>query len=96
VYFGNIFSTLSAGFGRIAFAFLLLALLHPMWSKRKGLLWTIITLKFIVDVVAVVMSFLQCRPMRGYWDKDVNATCMTVAVARMTYFQGGESTFVLF
>ncbi|PQE19570.1 integral membrane protein [Rutstroemia sp. NJR-2017a WRK4] len=96
VYFGNIFSTLSAGFGRIAFAFLLLALLHPTWGKRRGLLWTIITLKFIVDVVAVVVSFLQCRPMNGYWDKDVNATCMPMVVVRVTYFQGGESTFVLF
>ncbi|KAM3078017.1 hypothetical protein ACMFMF_004429 [Clarireedia jacksonii] len=56
VYFGNIFSTLSAGFGRIAFAFLLLALLHPMWSKRRGLLWTVITLKFIVDILAVVSA----------------------------------------
>ncbi|PQE26949.1 integral membrane protein [Rutstroemia sp. NJR-2017a BVV2] len=96
VYFGNIFSTLSAGFGRIAFAFLLLALLHPVWSKRRGLLWTIITLKFIVDVLAVVVSFLQCRPMSGYWDKDVNATCMTVAVVRVTYFQGAFCALVDF
>jgi hypothetical protein len=66
-----------------------------MWWKRRGLLWTIITLKFIVDVVAVVVSFLQCRPMRGYWDKDINATCMPVAVLRITYFQGGESTLRL-
>ncbi|KAM3069128.1 hypothetical protein ACMFMG_010653 [Clarireedia jacksonii] len=90
VYFGNIFSTLSAGFGRIAFAFLLLALLHPMWSKRRGLLWTVITLKFIVDILAVVVSFLQCRPMRGYWDKNINATCMPVVVTRVTYFQGAS------
>ncbi|PQE27620.1 integral membrane protein [Rutstroemia sp. NJR-2017a BBW] len=34
--------------------------------------------------------------VNGYWDKDVNATCMPVVVVRVTYFQGAFCALVDF
>jgi hypothetical protein len=79
---------MSPGFGRISFAVLLLGIIPPTkWRKRY--LWTIITCQFIVDVVTVIISFSQCRPMRGFWDPNVHARCWSPSVQQRTgYFQG--------
>ncbi|PQE28129.1 integral membrane protein [Rutstroemia sp. NJR-2017a BBW] len=94
IYLCEFFSIMSPGFGRISFAFLLLGLIPPTkWRQRY--LWSIITCQFIVDVVTVIISFSQCRPMRGFWDSNVHAHCWLPSVQQRTgYFQGSVCSLV--
>ncbi|KAI1116310.1 hypothetical protein F5Y14DRAFT_77588 [Nemania sp. NC0429] len=68
------FSILSPGLGRISYAFLLLSLVPPTMNRRR-LLWGIITLQFIIDVVTVITSVSECRPLEKFWDPGVDGEC---------------------
>ena len=74
VFLCEAFAILSPGFGRISYGFLLLALLPPTTLRRR-FLWAIIAIQFVVDVATVTVSFVQCRPIEGFWDKSVEADC---------------------
>lgn len=88
VYLCEFFSIMCPGFGRISFAFLLLSIIPPTrW--RKIFLWSVIGAQFVVDVGTVIISFSQCRPIEGFWDKGVNADCWEPYVQQYTGFAQG-------
>jgi hypothetical protein len=90
VFLCEFFSIMSPCFGRISFALLLLGIIPPArWRFR--FLWTIIAIQFVVDVGCVIVSFSQCRPIRGFWDHSVEAGCWPAYVQRDAgFFQGCE------
>ncbi|KAI0532439.1 integral membrane protein [Xylaria digitata] len=89
VYLCEFFSILSPGFGRISYGFLLLALIPPNENQRR-FLWGIIGLQFVVDVGTVIISFSQCTPIEGFWDKGVNANCWPPYVQQYAGFVQGS------
>ncbi|KAI1097191.1 hypothetical protein F4804DRAFT_328354 [Jackrogersella minutella] len=74
VYICEFFSIMCPGFGRISFAFLLLDLTPPSKARRR-FLWAIIFIQFVADVGTVIIIFAQCKPIEGFWDKRIKATC---------------------
>jgi hypothetical protein len=91
VYLCEFFSIMCPGFGRISFAFLLLSIIPPS-PGRKIFLWSVIAAQFLVDVTTVIISFTQCRPIEGFWDRSVNAECWEPHVQQYTgFFQGCKS-----
>jgi hypothetical protein len=88
VFLCEVFSILSPGFGRIAYAVLLLGLLPPIpWRSR--FLWTIIYIQFVVDCLTVIISFSQCTPISKFWDKSISGNCWPATVQQNTgFFQG--------
>ncbi|KAI1630918.1 hypothetical protein F4809DRAFT_634625 [Biscogniauxia mediterranea] len=89
VYLCELFAIMSAGFGRISFAFLLLGL-SPFSKPRRIFLWSIIFIQFVIDVGTVIVSFSQCRPIEGFWDKSVEAECWPPYVQQYTGFLQGS------
>lgn len=79
VYLCEFFSIMCPGFGRISFAFLLLSIIPPS-TGRKLFLWGVIAAQFIVDVGTVIVSFSQCRPINGFWDKSIEADCWSPSI----------------
>jgi hypothetical protein len=75
-------------FGRISYAMLLLQLVPPSkWPKR--LLWSIISIQFVVDLGTVIVSFAQCQPIYEFWGPNTKAHCWNPKVQQYTgYFQG--------
>lgn len=87
----EIFAIMSPGFGRISFAFLLLGLLPPGAHKgaRPKILWSIIATQFVVDVATVIISMVQCRPIAGFWNKNIEAGCWDPRVQQYAGFLQG-------
>ncbi|EED12777.1 integral membrane protein [Talaromyces stipitatus ATCC 10500] len=94
VFLCEFFSILSPGIGRIAYAFLLLGLVPPVqWRTR--FLWSIIAIQFVVDIVTIIISFAQCRPLSTFWNHDVSGTCWSPSVQQDTgFFQGSVCSAV--
>lgn len=91
MFLSEMFAIMSPGFGRISFAFLLLGLLPPSGprSVRPKILWSIIAIQFVVDLVTVVLVMVQCRPIEGFWNKNVQADCWSLRVSQYAgYVQG--------
>lgn len=88
VFLCEFFSILSPGIGRIAYAVLLLDLVPPIrWRTR--FLWSIIFIQFIVDILTIIISFSQCRPLKKFWDHSVPGSCWPATVQQDTgFFQG--------
>ncbi|CAJ2504619.1 Uu.00g120130.m01.CDS01, partial [Anthostomella pinea] len=94
VYLCEFFSIMCPGFGRISYAFLLLSITPPTKARRRSL-WAVIGIQFVVDVGTVCISFSQCRPIEGFWDKSLQADCWDPTVQQYTgYFQGSVCSAV--
>jgi hypothetical protein len=95
-------STMSACFGQISIALLLMRILG---SRKKGytiFLWVLIVLLVLVNVFLSVVTFAQCTPVTYLWDQlDPMATykgkCWDPNIQKYYgYFQGGTLTFTVF
>lgn len=94
VYLCEFFSIMCPGTGRISYALLLLRIIPPSKTRRR-FLWSIIWIQFIVDVVTVAVSFCQCRPIQGFWDRTVEASCWAPEVQQYVgFFQGSVCSAV--
>lgn len=91
MFLSEIFAIMSPGFGRISFAFLLLGLLPPKGprSVRPKILWSIIAIQFVVDLATVIISTVQCRPIEGFWNKNIQANCWDPRVQQYAGFLQG-------
>ncbi|KAI1417112.1 hypothetical protein F5Y13DRAFT_204453 [Hypoxylon sp. FL1857] len=94
VYFCELFAIMSPGFGRISFAILLLNLSPPSKARRR-FLWAIIWIQFIVDVGTVIIIYAQCQPIEGYWNKSIEARCLSLnAQVYAGYLQSAVGSLV--
>ncbi|RYP63323.1 hypothetical protein DL769_006995 [Monosporascus sp. CRB-8-3] len=88
VYLCELFAIMCPGFGRISYAFLLLKIIPPS-KRRRRFLWAIIWIQFAVDIGTVAISFAQCRPMEGFWNRNIEASCWPPYVQQhVGFFQG--------
>lgn len=87
------FSTMSACFGKISIALLILRMIN----RKKAytiFLWTLIVLLFIINLVLAIITFAQCTPVTWLWDqlnpaiKD-HGSCWNPNIQKdYGYFQG--------
>lgn len=91
MFLSRIFAIMSPGFGRISFAFLLLGLLPPKGPRnmRPKILWSIIAIQLVVDLATVIISMVQCRPIEGFWNKNIQANCWDPRVQQYAGFLQG-------
>ncbi|KAI0103525.1 hypothetical protein F4814DRAFT_431727 [Daldinia grandis] len=93
-YLCEFFLIMTPQFGRISYAFLLSNLIPPSKSRRI-FLWALVGIHFVLDVVVVVVSFAQCKPFRGFWDKNIEAKCWSPTIQLYTsYAQGSLGSVV--
>nr|ALM31982.1 decarboxylase_GME5538 [Daldinia eschscholzii IFB-TL01] len=94
VYICEFFAIMTPGFGRISYAFLLSNIIPPSKSRRI-FLWTVIGIHFVVDVVTVCLTFAQCQPFEGYWDKSIESHCWPPTIqVYIGYLQGSLGSAV--
>lgn len=92
------FSTMSACFGKISIALLLMRIMDRKKSTRH-FLWFLIIALFIVNLLLTIITFAQCTPVTFLWDRtnpDVSyhGTCWDHRVQQdYGYFQGAFSSF---
>ncbi|KAK4107818.1 hypothetical protein N656DRAFT_784967 [Canariomyces notabilis] len=90
VYLCEFFSILCPCFGRISFALLLLGIIPPTSTSRRTFLKCIIVVQLVVDVGTVIISFSQCQPLEGFWNKSIASTCWPPFVQQYTGFTQGS------
>ncbi|KAK3314345.1 integral membrane protein [Apodospora peruviana] len=62
------FSTMSACFGKISIALLILRMINR--NKTYTIfLWTLIVLLFIINLLLTIITFAQCTPVTWLWDQ---------------------------
>lgn len=64
--------------GKTSFAVTLLRIVVQPWAK--WILWFIIITMNIVNVLAAIFVFVQCKDPRNLWDKNIHSECWPVDV----------------
>jgi hypothetical protein len=99
IWLSTPFSTMSACFGKVSIALLLMRILG---TRNKGytiFLWVLIVLLVLVNIFLSVVTFAQCAPVTWLWDQlnpaaTYKGTCWNSNIQKYYgYFQGGESIF---
>lgn len=94
IWLSTPFSTMSACFGKISIALLLMRIINRN-KFYTGFLWTLIALLLIVNVVLNIITFAQCRPVWWLWEQlnpmtTSHGSCWDPNVQKYYgYFQGG-------
>lgn len=97
IWLSTPFSTMSACFGKVSIALLLMRILG---NRNKGytiFLWVLIALLIIINVLLSIITFAQCTPVTYLWDQlnpmaGYKGTCWDPNVQKYYgYFQGGTS-----
>lgn len=93
------FSTMSACFGKISIALLLMRIDDRNRSYRI-FLWCLIVLLFVVNLLLTIITFAQCTPVYFLWDRlaepnvSYHGSCWNPNVQKnYGYFQGAFSSF---
>jgi hypothetical protein len=68
------FSIMSAGFGKVSVALLLLRIISPN-KARQWFLYTTIALLTVINTICVAWIFGQCTPAARLWDSSIDGTC---------------------
>jgi hypothetical protein len=90
------FSTMSACFGKISIALLLMRI-DSRNAVYKTFLWCMIVTLFIVNLLLTIITFSQCTPVTFLWDRlnphvNYSGSCWDPHVQQnYGYFQGGTS-----
>ncbi|KAK3320367.1 hypothetical protein B0T19DRAFT_468682 [Cercophora scortea] len=92
------FSTMSACFGKISIALLILRMINR--NKAYTIfLWALIILLFMVNLLLTVVTFAQCTPVPWLWDQldpaaSYKGSCWDPSIQKnYGYFQGAFSAF---
>ncbi len=91
------FSTMSACFGKISIALLILRMINRN-KVYTVFLWTLIVLLFIVNLLLTVITFAQCTPVTWLWDQlnpaaTYHGSCWDPDIQKnYGYFQGAFSS----
>ncbi|KAI1804709.1 hypothetical protein F4811DRAFT_518812 [Daldinia bambusicola] len=96
IYLCEFFAIMTPVFGRISYAFLLSSIIPPSKSRRV-FLWVLVGIHFVTDVVVLSVTFSQCRPFEGYWNKAIEPDCWPPTIQTYGgYLQGSVGTVVDF
>ncbi len=92
------FSTMSACFGKISIALLILRMINRN-RAYSVFLWSLIVLLFVINLVLTIITFAQCTPVEWLWDQlnpmaGYTGTCWHPDIQKnYGYFQGAFSAF---
>ena len=68
--------------------------LYRIFSKRiwfRRFLYIMTAINTIAAVVALIVQYAQCRPMRRLWDRNVAGECLSPAISRdLEVFSSGK------
>ncbi|KAF2642008.1 hypothetical protein P280DRAFT_397288 [Massarina eburnea CBS 473.64] len=91
-------STLSACFGKISIALLLMRIINRN-KYYRFFLWVLIGLLLAINIVLNIITFIQCRPTWWLWEQlnpmtKAHGTCWNPDIQKFYgYFQGSFSAF---
>jgi hypothetical protein len=97
IWLSTPFSTMSACFGKVSIALLLMRILGNRNKSYTYFLWVMIVLLVLVNVFLSVITFAQCTPVTYLWDQlnpmaTYKGTCWDPNIQKYYgYFQGGKS-----
>ncbi|KAL8944488.1 MAG: hypothetical protein Q9216_000398 [Gyalolechia sp. 2 TL-2023] len=82
--------------GKVAIAALLVTLHGPRFARAKTIfIWTLAGLQVFIVLLAILLIYAQCRPVRKLWRDDIAGTCHgRVRNQNFAYVHGGVSSFV--
>ncbi|KAK0706041.1 hypothetical protein B0T26DRAFT_625829, partial [Lasiosphaeria miniovina] len=92
------FSTMSACFGKISIALLIMRMINRN-RAFSAFLWTLIVLLFLINLFLTVITFAQCTPVTWLWDQlnpfaGYQGSCWDPNIQKnYGYFQGAFSAF---
>ena len=75
------FSILSAGFGKVSIALLLLRIMVKN-KPRQYFLYGLIACLMIINVVCIIIIMAQCSPVSALWDFSIKGRCWSPMVQR--------------
>ena len=64
----------SLGTGKVSVAFLILRLMGKSFWRRR-LLYGVMISCFVVCSAAIIITYVQCRPVAALWNPEVKANC---------------------
>jgi hypothetical protein len=97
IWLSTPFSTMSACFGKVSIALLLMRILGNRNKGYTTFLWGLIVLLILVNVFLSIVTFAQCTPVTYLWDQlnpmaTYKGRCWDFNIQKnYGYFQGGAS-----
>ncbi|KAL1886155.1 hypothetical protein Plec18167_000084 [Paecilomyces lecythidis] len=92
-YIGGAWGIISPALGRISYALFLLSVLRLLTTVRRIFLWVLIALQVVVNLLALIIIFVQCHPTSRVWDPSVPGYCVSVHVqGDIGFAQGAINT----
>jgi hypothetical protein len=91
-YIAGAWGFISATFGRISFALFLLSVLYLLTTVRRIFLWALIVLQVVINLLAVIIEFVQCNPTPKLWNPTVPGHCLLLHVQTDIYFATGGAS----
>lgn len=89
-YIAGAWGIISPTFGRISYALFLLSVIHLLTTVRRVFLWVLIVLQVALNLLALIIEFVQCSPTSKVWNPTVPGDCLSVHVQTdIGFAQGG-------
>ena len=82
------FSTMSACFGKMSVALLLLRIMNRN-KTQESVLWFIMVTLFIINLGCVIITFAQCTPVYALWDRPAGRCWNPIIQLDAGYLQAG-------
>ena len=61
--------------GKIAVALLILRIIGPKTFWRKWILWAVIVSAVVINLIGIILEFVQCDPPRALWTPGIPSHC---------------------
>ncbi|GAD93328.1 integral membrane protein [Paecilomyces variotii No. 5] len=92
-YIGGAWGIISPTLGRISYALFLLSVLWLLTTVRRIFLWVLIALQVVLNLLALIIIFVQCHPTSRVWNPSVPGYCVSVDVqGDIGFAQGAINT----
>lgn len=89
-HIGESLAIIACTLGKTSFAITLMRIFFQKWMR--AVLWFIIITMNIVNVLAALFVFLQCKDPRNLWDKSIPSECWPIHVfTHFSLFVGGKA-----
>lgn len=71
---------LSYALGKASIGAFILRLIRNRHKWQEWLLWVVIITTAVVNIVACVLLFCQCKPVEVVWDPRIPGTCWSMDI----------------
>lgn len=89
-HIGQSLAIMACTLGKTSFAITLMRIFVQRWLK--GVLWFVIVTMNVVNILAALFVFLQCKDPRNLWDETIPSECWPIDIfTNFSLFVGGKS-----